>query len=235
MKRLVTMFFLASTLLFSKDYYIGDKISLKINKQIDEKQIENAFKNFKILKKIKDKNGDTIITFTSLTPGENILQIGDKEILIPIKSSIGEKDIKIYNKLADKKNRYDYNFFSEKNIIILTSCIFSLLLGIFFWYEDRKKNAYLNFKISMKKVNSENWREDISYYLRRYIDKTFNSNFLGGDYIENGLIDKKDIEFLKELDKLKFMPNSLEKYEEVKEKAFKFARKIEGGKKNVCI
>ena len=72
-------------------------------------------------------------------------------------------------------------------------------------------------------------------YLRKYVDKRFNSNFLGGEYIANDLIDEKDIEFFRELDRLKFSPNSSEKYEEIKDKAFKLAKKIEGGMKNVRV
>lgn len=235
MKKVLAVFLLASSFLFSKEYHIGDKISLKINKNLDEKELENSFKNFKIINKKKTKDGGTIITFISLKPGENSLKLGNKEIIIPIKSTITKNDNKIYEELANKKNRYDYQFFTTKNTILLTTGVLSVLLGCFFWYEDRRKNAYLNFIKSMKNVNINNWREDISYYLRKYVDKRFNSNFLGGEYIANDLIDEKDIEFFKELDRLKFSPNSSEKYEEIKDKAFKLAKKIEGGMKNVRV
>lgn len=235
MKKVIIMFFLASTLLFSKEYYIGDKISLKINKNLDEKELEEAFKNFKIIKKEKDKLGNIIIMFTSFKVGENILKLGDREIILPIKSSISKNENKIYKRLADKKNEYRYKYSTLKNISFLTTGILFILLGMFFWHEDRRKNDYLNFLNSMKKINSDNWREDISYYLRKYIDRCFNGNFLGGEYKENNIINDEDIKFIRELDKLKFTPNTLDKYEDIKNRAIKLAEKIKGGVKDVHI
>ncbi|MGL4785521.1 MAG: hypothetical protein ACRC2Q_01360, partial [Cetobacterium sp.] len=100
MKKIVIgIFLLLSLLSFSKEYNIGDKITLKIEGTISKSEIEKALEDYKISSLEKDKDDSYIVTFTTYKVGENEIQIGNKKLKIDVVSTIEPSEKEIYEAL----------------------------------------------------------------------------------------------------------------------------------------
>ncbi|AUG58726.1 hypothetical protein [Acetivibrio saccincola] len=75
-----------------RNIYIGDLIELKITSgTITEDELREKFEEFDIVD-IKSDGESYIITIRSFEPGEKIVKVGNKEIVIDIKSTLDEID-----------------------------------------------------------------------------------------------------------------------------------------------
>lgn len=231
-KLIISLFFMISLLCFSKEYNIGDKITLQISGKIDKNQIESSLKDYKIDSILKDDEGNFIVTFTTYKVGENEVVLGDKKLKIDVVSTIDESDENIYDALSNPNNQYIENDYPHMGILSLIAGVLIIITGIAMYLIDRAKNPYIIFKKEIEKTDSNNWRENISLSLRKYIDSIFFSNFLGGEYTIISPLTEDDIKFIKELDYLKFSNKKDGDYLEYKSKAIEIVEKIRKEKKN---
>ncbi len=224
-KIFIIIFLLLSLLSFSKDYKIGDKIALKINGDITKTDLEKDFNDYKVYKIEKNKDHYVVI-FTTYKVGENIIKIGDTDLKFNVISTITDKDKDIYTDFENSKNIYvvkDYPYLS------IVTGIFGLLIVIVTIIKhliDRSKDPYVVFNKAIKRININNWREEISLATRRFIDNVFNTNFLGGDYQANKYITDEDLKFLKDLDLLKYSKNTDGDMEFYKSKSIEIINRI---------
>jgi hypothetical protein len=210
MKQLFTIFLLLSTLVNAEDIYIGDKINLKV-KNSPENEIREALKDWEIIG-IKNQGNSKIVTFQTFETGEKKINIGGNEILINIKTSLTpeeteKKDQEIFLNLSDGSNkileRIPFPYISFISGIGGVLALALLIKEVF----RRKKKIITPEEKFMKEINSledKNWNFGISQLLREYIDIVYPLNFSQGIYKTYGVITLEDIDFLKDLDTIKF-------------------------------
>lgn len=231
-KIILSIFLLFSLLTFSKDYNIGDKITLKIEGDISKNDIEKALKDYKISSLERDKDGTYTVTFTTYKVGENEIQLGDKKLKIDVVSTVGPDEKDIYEALSNPNNTYIETDYPHIGILATIAGVIAIITAFFMHLVDRAKDPYIIFKKGMSKVNDSNWKERISLELRRYIDNMYSTNFLGGEYNVIYPLTKEDIEFIKDMDYLKFAPNRGGDYSEYKKRAFEIVERLRKEKKN---
>ena len=74
----------------SRNIYIGDLIEIKvITKEFSRSELEEKFKDFEIVSINEDREG-FLITLRTFETGEKKIQLGDKEIIIDVKSTLDE-------------------------------------------------------------------------------------------------------------------------------------------------
>ena len=233
MKKVVTGLFLFLSLLsFSKEYNIGDKITLKIEGAIEKSQIEKALEDYKISSLEKNKDGSYTVVFTTYKVGENEIQIGNKKLKIDVVPTIEASEKEIYDALSNPNNIYIENDYPHMGILATIAGAIALLTAFFMHLVDRAKNPYIIFKKGMTKVTETNWKEKISLELRKYIDSVYGTNFLGGEYKRIYSLTEQDIEFIKNMDYLKFAPNRDWDYLEYKKRALETVERLRKEKKN---
>lgn len=228
----IGIFLLLSLLSFSKEYNIGDKITLKIEGAISESEIEKALEGYKISSLEKDKDGSYVVTFTIYKVGENEIKIGNKKLKIDVVSTIEPSEKDIYEALSNPNNTYIETDYPHMGILATIAGIIAVITAFFMHLVDRAKDPYIILKKEMSKVNGSNWKEKISLELRRYIDGMYETNFLGGEYKAIYPITEKDTDFIKSMDYLKFGPNRDGDYLEYKKKAFDIVERLRREKKN---
>lgn len=75
-----------------RSIFIGDLIEIKITTQaFTEEDLREKFRGFEIVDLKTDKDG-YIITLRSFEPGERVVTLGDKELIISVKSTLSEID-----------------------------------------------------------------------------------------------------------------------------------------------
>ena len=228
----IGIFLLLSLLSFSKEYNIGDKITLKIEGTISKSEIEIALEDYKISSLEKDKEGSYIVTFTTYKVGENEIQIGNKKLKIDVVSTIEPSEKEIYEALSNPNNTYIETDYPHMGILATIAGIIAIITAFFMHLVDRAKDPYIIFKKGMSKVNESNWKEKISLELRRYIDNMYGTNFLGGEYKIIYPITEEDIAFVKNMDYLKFAPNREGDYLDYKKRTFEIVERLRKEKKN---
>lgn len=231
-KKLVGIFLLFSLLSFAKTYNIGDKITLKIDGEVNKSEIEKSLEDYKIDSLSEEKDGSFIVTFTTYKVGENEVVLGDKKLKIDVVSTIEPNEKEIYEALSNPNNRYIDQDYPHMGILTILAGVIAVITAFFMYLVDRAKNPYVIFKKGMSKVTNDNWREKVSLELRRYIDNSYNTNFLGGEYKLVSPLEEEDIEFIKKMDYLKFAPNRDGECLEYKRKALEIVDRLRKEKKN---
>lgn len=226
------IFLLLSLSAFSKEYNIGDKITLKIDGDISKSEIEKSLEDYNVSSLEKDKDGSYIVTFTTYKVGENEIQLGDKKIKIDVVSTLDPSEKEIYEALSNPNNAYIETDYPHLGILATVAGVIAVVTAFLMHLVDRAKNPYIIFKKGMSKVNELNWKEKISLELRRYIDNMYGTNFLGGEYIKIDPLIDEDIDFIKNMDYLKFAPNRDGNYLECKERTFEIVERLRKEKKN---
>ncbi|WP_418964253.1 hypothetical protein [Cetobacterium sp.] len=205
---------------------------MKIEGDISKNDIEKALKDYKISSLERDKDGTYTVTFTTYKVGENEIQLGDKKLKIDVVSTVGPDEKDIYEALSNPNNTYIETDYPHIGILATIAGVIAIITAFFMHLVDRAKDPYIIFKKGMSKVNDSNWKERISLELRRYIDNMYSTNFLGGEYNVIYPLTKEDIEFIKDMDYLKFAPNREGDYSEYKKRAFEIVERLRKEKKN---
>jgi len=74
----------------SRNIYVGDLIDIKvITKEFSRSELEEKFKDFEIVSINEDREG-FLITLRTFETGEKKIQLGDKEIIIDVKSTLDD-------------------------------------------------------------------------------------------------------------------------------------------------
>ncbi|MGL4688001.1 MAG: hypothetical protein ACRCVS_04865 [Fusobacteriaceae bacterium] len=207
----------------AQKFNLGDKINLKILNST-ESEIKESFENVKNidLESVKqDKNG-VIVVFRAFELGNKTVKVGNKKIEFEVVTNLDENDKEIYMDLSDNSNK---EMFKLTFPFISLLSLISFIVGLYFLIKSRKKNKILSpseeFNLGMKSLDTNNWSYEISYFLRKYIDRVYTSNFISGNYEKIGVVENEDIYFLKTLDNYKFSNRNLENEDLEKENLIK--------------
>lgn len=232
MKKIIMVFLILSTLTFSKNINVGDRIGIEV-KGVSKNQIVDGFKNskFELESVEKQKDGGYRIYFRTFNTGENSCVLGNKKITIETKSLITEKDREIYRDLKDLSNKKLY--ISKFPYLSIISAILGVLSLVYivkkvrFKWGEKTKNPEEQFEERMANL-SDNWAYEISLAVREYIDVKKGTHFVNGFYEKISKITDEDIKFLRELDEYKFSKDEEDLEKESIQKAREIFEKLRG-------
>ncbi|WP_302820752.1 hypothetical protein [Fusobacterium ulcerans] len=231
-KILVILFITLSFALSAKDINIGDTVTLQIT-GVSKEKIMDSFKNTDFsIESMKDgKDGAVILSVKGFKTGENIINIGNKEVTIDIKSVLTPDDKEIFINLSDEsdKNLFLHQF--PYGAVISTAAGIAALVIILLGIKIKKdKTIHLTpeekFENEMNMLSEDKWFYEISYALREYIDKKYGSHFINGIYFPLKNLNDEDIQFIEWLDNYKFSKDRDDYFQQSKEKAFEIYGKI---------
>ncbi len=231
-KILIVIFITLSLILSAKDINVGDTVTLQITGTSKDKIID-SFKNTEFsIENIKDgKDGAVILSVKGFKTGKNIINIGNKEVSIDIKSLLNPEDKEIFINLSDESNKnlflHQFPYVTLISGITGIGALIFILLGlklkkdkiIFLTPEDKFEN-------DMSILSGDKWFYEMSYALREYIDKKYGSHFINGIYSPIKNLNDEDIQFIEWLDNYKFSKNREDYFQQSKEKAFEIYGKI---------
>ncbi|MDP4182608.1 MAG: hypothetical protein Q8942_16160 [Bacillota bacterium] len=231
-----------------RSIYIGDLIKLKITSQnITMDELKDKFKGFEIVD-IKEDTDGFLITLRTFEPGEKVVQIGNKEIKIDVKSTLKEmKRDGIYEgnlmpETAGKSVKWIYVFFILVGVFLITG-------GInLWWFLKRKKNTPLspfeNFINQTKNLSAadSDYLVKLTSSFKKYIESSYSCTIRGktSSEIIDEIITMPDLQavlpdiqnWLFESDRFKFsgITVSTEKKQELSGLLLELVRKIDYAK-----
>ncbi|MGL4393474.1 MAG: hypothetical protein ACRCSK_08610 [Fusobacteriaceae bacterium] len=199
-----TLFLLTSIFSYSNDFYVGDKIKLRIE-NVPESDIRETFKNFDIEKLEQDKDGIYLLEMRNYEVGNYRINIGGQEIIFNILTNLNGQEKDIFMDLTDMSNRK--LFLPRFPYWTIVSLLF-FGLGLFFALKKIIVKVTITpeekYKEGMSNLDEKTWNFQVSYLVREYIDNIYGTNFLNGIYEKTNEITSKEINFIKELDYAKF-------------------------------
>lgn len=203
-----------------KELYFGEKVKIR-TENIDENTLKEKLKGFYIEKTIK-KSGDEgeELHLRNLSKEVKKIELGEKSYEIRTLSNLKEGEREIYEKLKNAPGEWVF----PAGIILL---IFSILL--FFWKGKKKKTAtpMEEFRKRIENITGEEWSYETSLALREFLDRSLGTKFLQGIYEEKGVLISEDIQFLKDLDYIKYSGKNLNyQRENIIKRAREIAQKI---------
>lgn len=231
-KILIVIFITLSLILSAKDINVGDTVTLQITGTSKDKIID-SFKNTEFsIENIKDgKDGAVILSVKGFKTGKNIINIGNKEVSIDIKSLLNPEDKEIFINLSDESNKnlflHQFPYVTLISGITGIGALIFILLGL-----KLKKDKIIfltpeeKFENEMSILSGDKWFYEMSYALREYIDKKYGSHFINGIYSPIKNLNDEDIQFIEWLDNYKFSKNREDYFQQSKEKAFEIYGKI---------
>ena len=225
-KTLIILFVTLSLSLSAKDINIGDTVTLQIT-GISKEKIIDSFKNTDFsIENMKDgKDGAVILSVKGFKTGENIINIGNKEVTIDVKSVLTPDDKEIFINLSDESNKdlflHQFPYGSAISGVAGITALVIILLGIKI---KKDKTLHLTpeekFENEMNVLSKDRWFYEMSYALREYIDKKYGSHFINGIYSPLKKLNDEDIQFIEWLDNYKFSKDRDDYFQQRKEKAF---------------
>lgn len=230
MKKLLFLIFLVSQLALGRDIFIGDRINLLISGSSEDK-IREAFHSFEIEKITEEEDGIKVV-LRAYKPGEQVVEIGDRSLVLNIRSSLQGEEKDIYPDLSDNSGRLlsrgPFPWLFVSGVLLGIGALISLLWG--FIGRRKKDMKQLNprerFYTGLGSLGKD-YIYDISYLTREYADHLMGSNLLSGRYEREAEVPREFIHFLREMDSLKFARKSQGNREELTAKAKKLIEEIE--------
>ncbi len=231
-KILIVIFITLSLILSAKDINVGDTVTFQIT-GVSKDKIIDSFKNTEFsIENIKDgKDGAVILSVKGFKTGKNIINIGNKEVSIDIKSLLNPEDKEIFINLSDESNKnlflHQFPYVTLISGITGIGALIFILLGL-----KLKKDKIIfltpeeKFENEMSILSDDKWFYEMSYALREYIDKKYSSHFINGIYSPIKNLNDEDIQFIEWLDNYKFSKNREDYFQQSKEKAFEIYGKI---------
>lgn len=231
-KVLIILLVTLSLALSAKDINIGDTVTLQIA-GVSKEKIIDSFKNTDFsIKSMKDgKDGSVILSIKGFKTGENIINIGNKEVTIDVKSVLTPDDKEIFINLSDESNKNLFlHQFPYRAVISGVTGIAALVIILLGIKIKKDKTIHLTpeekFENKMNMLSEDKWFYEMSYALREYIDKKYGSHFINGIYSPLKNLNDEDIQFIEWLDNYKFSKDRDDYFQQSKEKAFEIYGKI---------
>lgn len=162
-----------------RSIYIGDLINIKIATQdITENDIKDKFAEFEIVK-LKEVADGYLITLRSFEPGEKMIQIGNEELKITVKSTlddINRKDVfegGLSTQKAGASMDWQYAFYAAALIFIVTGGI-----TIFRFVRRKKMIALTPYQRFLHQTSQINLAQDsclvqMNLLLKEYLEVSY--------------------------------------------------------------
>ena len=238
MKKLLFLIFLVSQLALGRDILIGDRVNLLISGSSEDK-IREAFHSFEIEEISKKEDGIKVV-IRAYKPGEQVVVIGDKRLVLNIRSSLEGEEKDIYPDLSDNSGRLlgsaPFPWIFASGLLLGFGALISLL-----WRFTGRRNKDMKhlsprerFYLGLENLK-EDYTYDISYLTREYADYLMGSNLLSGRYEGEREVPGELINFLSKLDRLKFARKSQGNREELVTKAKELIEGIEVSQSHIVV
>ncbi|TYQ16878.1 UNVERIFIED_CONTAM: hypothetical protein Cloal_3454 [Acetivibrio alkalicellulosi] len=231
-----------------RSIFIGDIIELKVTSQnITVDELKNRFEEFDIVD-IKDDGNSFLISVRSFEPGEKIVQIGDKEVAVNIKSTLDQIDRNdiFEGDLSVKKARgsigFTYALYALTFIFLVTG-----IINLFIFFKRKKRVLLSPYQLFINKsksfsLDSDDYLVKLTESFKEYIENTNSCLIKGKTSLEliNEISDMPYIkpilheitQWLNKSDIFKFsgVAVSIEDHKELLEKLIYIVDKIENAK-----
>jgi len=205
---LVLLLFIIAPLSVSaetRNIYVGDIISLQIeSREFSPEELTEKFRDFEIVE-IKDEPGGYKISMRTFETGEYKIILGDKEIIINVKSTLD--DIEREDLFEGRKRVAKPGFsFYWRVLFYISSSVF-ILSGGFILTKiliKRKIKAQPPLRLFLQRSGllspeDDNYFVDLTFYFKEYIGSLYNCKIIG----------KTSVEIIKELKKIKALENDM--------------------------
>lgn len=232
-----------------RNIYVGDLIELRISSEnITADELRDKFREFEIVDMQENGTG-FIIRLRSFETGERKVRLGDKEIIIVIKSTL--EDIK-RNGVFEGGSHIESAGFSVRGQYALLILPLTALGtgGILLWryLKTRRSTSLSPYQCFMRQTDEIAWGSrdffvKLTYYFKVYVEAKFSCRIRGKTSTEimreiSGLPELEESlteirSWLNESDRIKFSGSlvSMEKKQKLHEALVELVRKIEQNKK----
>lgn len=162
-----------------RDIYIGDLVELKITtREFTEDEIREKFKEFEIVG-LKSIPEGFIITLRTFEPGEKIVDLGNSEIIITVKSTLDEIDRNELfegNPAAESAGftiNFNYLFYASAAVFFVSGAL--LAAQYIKKRRDLSLTPYVRFKKRIDKVSADDgdYLVKLTMYFREYLESRF--------------------------------------------------------------
>jgi len=174
----------------SRSIYVGDIIEIKIvTEEISRDEIEEKFKDFEIVS-IKEQKDGYIIALRTFETGEKRILLGDKEIVIDVKSTLDEiqRDDVFEGSLDPEEAGFSiewrYIFYFLLTVMLVSGCI-----SLREYLAKRKIRTMTPFERFIRLVNSISPDDDMFFVkltagFKEYVEATYSCSIRGKTSIE---------------------------------------------------
>lgn len=204
---ILSLFFIVSSgaLAEKRNIYVGDLIRVQVaTQEFTADELREKFKDFEIVELEENKDG-FIITLRSFETGEKKILLGDKEIVIDVKSTLEDKKrVGIYEgnpSIEEAGSSFDIQY-----VIYALAGIFVLTGGINLWRLIRKRKPVLKspYQVFLSRIDgveadNDDYPVKLTFYLKEYIESRYSRRIRG----------KTSSEIIKELKGLKGLEHNL--------------------------
>ncbi|MCL1873685.1 MAG: hypothetical protein FWF85_06175 [Clostridiales bacterium] len=169
----------------TRSIYVGDIVTLEINSnKFSPEQLREKFQAFDILE-IKSKADGYLLSLRSFEVGEQIIVLGDKEIIINVASTLDE--IKREDIFAGDMGVTEPGFsFSWRLLFYLAAAVFALS-GIFFLFKilkKRKIEALSPHQLFLRRCSTLSEADDkyfvsLTFYFKKYLESLYSFQIIG--------------------------------------------------------
>lgn len=227
-----------STLSFAKEINVGDLIKLKIKKEITKDNLIESFSKFEI-ESVEEDGENYFISFRIYEIGKHRVEIMGNLLTIEVKSLLTEetKDISLSMENGEnlKLKKLDKPFPFE--LLYLIPVLLLVTLVALYIKKRVKKAKELSpleeINMNLSNLTDDDYYYQLSYALRKYIDRIKGTKLLSGNYYENCVEFNKEIDnLIKALDQQKFNPiaSLVEEREKTKQKVLDIVNNLEESK-----
>ncbi len=184
-----------------RNIYVGDLIQIKVSTlEFTADELQEKFKDFEIVNMEENKDG-FILTLRSFETGEKKVQLGDKEIVIDVKSALKDKKrVGIYE--GDSSIEEAGSSFDIQYVFYALTGIFVISGGISLWGIIRKRNPsskspYQHFLSRMDNISPDDgsYLVKLTFYLKEYIESRY-SCLIRGKTSSEIISEIKDLKIL---------------------------------------
>ena len=183
----ISLFFIPSvgTAESERNIYIGDLIELKITSQtITEDELREKFKEFDIVD-IKNDGENYIITIRSFEPGEKLVKIGNKEIVIDIKSTLDEiENESIFEGSFEPKEGNKFNITRYAAFVFPSVFLASGIVLLVIFIKKKKAASLTSYQLFIKNVkgvslNDTMYLVKLTESFKKYIEDVYSYSIRG--------------------------------------------------------
>lgn len=237
MKKFLILIFLVSQMALGRDMLIGDRVNLLISGSSLE-EVRDALHAFEIDSITEVEKRRIEVAMRGYRPGKEVVQLGNRELIFNIHSSLAEEENSILPDLSDNtamvlsRGRVPWIFLVGILGAVPTLVIIGLkLIGREKTTDDISPRD--RFHSGLSKLGDD-YTYGISHLTREYVDHLTGSNLLSGRYEEDpsGVVSQELIDFLKKLDRLKFAKGETGDREELTAKAREIVKSLEASLDN---
>lgn len=169
----------------ARNLYVGDLIELKITtREFTEEVLREKFNDFEIIE-LEEKSDGWLLTLRTFEIGEKVIVLGDKEIIISVKSTLDEMDrtTPFEGDLSPQKAGFSVGWWVVAAIIALLF-LFSGTLPLIRYLRKRKTALLTPWQKLIRNVDNIPFSDkdafvQLTFCLKEYLEETYSIQIRG--------------------------------------------------------